>query len=92
MTDTMIERVARAIALAEFNQSDSGVCPKWSDYRDHARAVLAAMREPTPGMIRQGEAEYDKIFPRDAVLADVMSPAMVDAALAETEACPPPKP
>lgn len=40
-----VEAVARAIAEAEGNASDSGVWPKWSDYRDHARAAILRLDE-----------------------------------------------
>lgn len=39
----IVERVARAIAQAEFNFTDGNVMPKWSDWRDHARAAIEAL-------------------------------------------------
>lgn len=46
MTDNpLVETVARAIAYAEGNAGDSGVWPKWSDYRDHATAALRAIED-----------------------------------------------
>lgn len=46
MTDSMIERVARALA-----QADNGAPITWELYIEDARAVLTAMREPTTMMI-----------------------------------------
>lgn len=88
MTGSMIERVARE--LRERGKSNGSIIfgddeTGWRAYAGDARKLLAAMREPTPEIIRRGEAEYDKIFPQDAALADVMWPAMIDAALAEGE-------
>jgi hypothetical protein len=42
-----VEKVARAIALAEMNTHDSGTPPKWSDWRDHAVAAIGALDLPT---------------------------------------------
>lgn len=47
----MIERMARV--LADRNKAGSG--GDWPYYVDDARAVLTALREPTPGMIEAGE-------------------------------------
>jgi hypothetical protein len=44
MTEEAVEAVARAIAYAASLHSDSGVPPKWSDWRDEARAALASAR------------------------------------------------
>jgi hypothetical protein len=46
--DSLVEHVARAIADAVFLQSDSGVYPKWSDYRDEARAAIRALAAAPP--------------------------------------------
>lgn len=52
-----IEAVARALAYAEYCQSDSGVMPDWSDYRDHARAALTSLSENiTVEMVEAGAA------------------------------------
>lgn len=56
MTESMIERVARAI-----RDSDCGVGSDapWEDYIDDARAAIEAMREPTDTMWEAGaEALY----------------------------------
>lgn len=45
---TMIERVARAIALTPFTRDE-----RWSVAQ--ARAAIAAMRKPTEAMIREGD-------------------------------------
>jgi hypothetical protein len=61
MTDSMVERVARALAAREFDAYISTfpsggpakgdwVSSHWGRYTDHARAAIEAMREPTPRM------------------------------------------
>ena len=74
MTDTMIERVARAIARCRGIHSES----EWlavsvlfrAECRWQARAAIEAMREPTPAIcaaIRDwAEAEHDRTW-REAI-------------------------
>ena len=77
MTDSMIERVARALCrhegLPENTRLDGR--PMWADFVPEARAAIAAMREPTKAMIAAG-LRYDILSG-----ADRMWPDMIDAAL-----------
>lgn len=80
MTDSMIERVARAICTADgYDHTPDEIerCP------DLARAAITAMREPDETMWQAGWATvpYDV---HENALADAWH-AMVDAALAEGE-------
>ncbi len=43
-SEAVVEAVARAISLAAWEQSDSGTPPKWSDWRNEARAAIATLR------------------------------------------------
>jgi hypothetical protein len=79
----MIERAARAIAHAVSLQSDSGVTPKWSDFRGEARAAIEAMREPTVAMIEAGAETVPIIF-GDTSLARNAWDSMISSALSET--------
>jgi len=85
MTESMIERVAKAIQgeLPEF----TGVTPEYLQalYKNAAEAAIEAMREPTDLMIEAGgEAIFgwngDKT-PATEAEAQVAWPAMIDAAL-----------
>lgn len=76
MREDMVERVAKAIAHAVWRQSDSGTPPKWSEWRDEARAAIEAMREPTKAMVEAGTVA---LHFRPAGL--VAWGAMIDAAL-----------
>jgi len=69
---TMIERVTLAICRL----------PMHSPPEDVARAAIAAMREPTDGMLRIGLPDED-----DVELQGVIArwQAMIDAALSEKE-------
>lgn len=42
--ETLVEYVARALAMGAYNRSDSGTPPKWSDWRDEARDAISAMQ------------------------------------------------
>lgn len=75
----MIERVAREIAHLVMAQSDNGVPEKASDWRNEARQIIAAMREPTEGMIFRGGLNHE---PADT---ESIWRAMIDAALGEEE-------
>lgn len=56
---TMVERVARAIYVAE-KERERTVMPAGEHYAEIARAAIAAMREPTEAMVErtamQGES------------------------------------
>ena len=92
MTDSMIERVARAIAavhIAEVKGTDcepvvaERVESRWMSYREEARAAIAAMREPTEAMVDAGYA-CDGTTTYDATaFCETHWRAMIDAALAE---------
>jgi hypothetical protein len=87
MTDSMIERVARAIARAH-RIGDLFIAPDgsahksepWQGFVDHARAAIAAMREPTEAMASEGAFAVDGLFEPGAV---AVWQAMTDAALKE---------
>ena len=68
MSETMIERVARAIA------EDMGA-DKWQDYIPTARVAIDAMREPTQTMI--GSAR------QQGIMRKLVWHRMIDAALNE---------
>jgi hypothetical protein len=72
MTDTMRERVARAIAEAHELHGRS--------YYSIADAVIAAMREPTEAMVNAG---YDVGYSPDPLPCDAVWKAMIDAAISE---------
>ena len=61
----MIEKVARALCVAAGHDPDGPTCDvyspsdphigePWAGYRREARAAIAAMREPTPAMLKAG--------------------------------------
>jgi hypothetical protein len=78
MTDTMIERVARAALDAYYPQSIfSREHPEREKFRLVALAAIAAMREPTEAMRDAGFAEN---FGKPSYAA---WQAMIDAALTE---------
>ena len=77
MTDTMIERVARAmweqvrLRHPQFTRSWEAENERLrADWRENARAAIEAMREPTPAIcaaIRDwSEAEHDRTW-REAI-------------------------
>lgn len=76
-TPTMIDNVAKAIA----NTNSRDVNPNWRMWREHARAVLEALREPTPAMIEASNREWDG---RMSHRSSGAWQAMIDAALNET--------
>lgn len=76
MTQSMIERVARALAE---NQCGRGAPPDDND-RSMARAAIEAMRVPTEAMVNAG---YDVGYSPDPLPTDLVWTAMVDAALKE---------
>jgi hypothetical protein len=68
---TMLDRVADASWALRDNLT--------ATYEDYARAAIAAMREPTPAMVKAG---WEKLAGGGHTLADIWR-AMIDAALAE---------
>ena len=78
----MIERVARAIVQAGFDSIES---TGEAIVRDMARAAIAAMREPTKGMIDAAMATIPEPSPswRTAkrIALRQQFPVMIDAAL-----------
>lgn len=82
MSDSMIERVARAICLADrYNPDES-----WPVYEKQARAAIAAMREPTTSMSEAGCPLPDNSgapYCYDQSVIDGAWRAMIDAALKE---------
>ena len=73
MTDTTIERVARALVVAD----RSAITPDY--YQRMARAAIEAMREPTSEMV---DAAYANT---GGVGATKCWQAMIDAALSEVD-------
>lgn len=54
MVESMVERVARAIAM-----KNEGWTKNAKDYIPHARAAIEAMREPTEAMAEAAESPND---------------------------------
>lgn len=87
-----IERAARALCVADGDKPDrdftSGnvTFPCWKSYQSRARAVLQALREPSPDMKMAGAkaitAEHMKAMANYDAACDCW-PAMIDAALSE---------
>ncbi len=89
MTESMIERVARAICRAncgprmQRDEPDRVECQVengWSLWEDEARAAIEAMREPTERICKLTAADHDMAVAEVAVVWD----AMVANALRET--------
>ena len=74
MTDSMIERVARALLVAD----RSAITPDY--YQRMARAAIEAMREPTEAMLDAGVNFRE----RNARTEQIWQ-AMIDAALKEKQ-------
>jgi len=87
MPDTMIERVARTVYLIEnvgppfLNDPEGQVDREWQNYVPEARAILAAMREPTEAILSSVTGLPDSAEPYLELQAAWC--AMIDAALAE---------
>lgn len=87
----MLARLCRAIALAEYNTHDGGVMPKWSDYRDHVRAILQELKTPSEGMVEAGFPiawqSSNELAKPDIIRGEVAEAftAMIDAILSEGE-------
>jgi hypothetical protein len=90
MSESMIERVARALFLDRFPDSEDywpdlvGACELGSadDYRGYARTAIKAMREPTDHMMEVYKHAFvsEKRFDGRKVYGD-----MIDAALKEKD-------
>jgi hypothetical protein len=80
MSDSMIERVARALCKADGKPEDTMLAgePMWASYIGQACALLTAMREPT---ISMSEAPLDSW--REGVGPADLYKIMIDAALEE---------
>lgn len=81
----MVEKVARAICVAEGFDPDSNETserPYWTTWEMHARAAIAAMREPNERMMDVYRRAFisEKRFDGAKVYG-----AMIDAALTSTE-------
>lgn len=78
--ETMVERVARAIGKTYSRQAQT-----FDGWLPHARAAIAAMREPTEGMIKAArDPRTANGSPVSKGVHDTWQ-AMIDAALAEKE-------
>ena len=91
MTESMVERVARTLYVASHHANGAR---EWDNpngitelakprFRDMARAVIEAMREPTAVMIERAVAEVSG-FPRPRTIEAIYI-HMIDAALSEPE-------
>lgn len=80
MSESMVERVARAIAASRGHKGN-GISPAF--YRD-ARAAIEAMREPSTSMQNAGWREIDRqgFATEDTEVAPIFR-AMIDAALSD---------
>lgn len=95
MSDSMVERVARAIAERQFLDADpeadvtGRVDMAWRAFVPHARAAIEAMHEPTPEMADAGWETFPFSPGSEThAMAGGASPtkawgAMIDAALSE---------
>ena len=79
MPSSMIEQVARTLCRDDGHPEDTMFegRPLWESYRGTSRAVIAAMRTPTDGMMRAA-LRYNVLSD-----ADRTWPPMIDAALTE---------
>lgn len=95
MSESMVERVAKALSVADGNHPDA--CsndeeehPMWTLYLKDARAVIEAMREPNVDMLDSACAAWVKLYPafegekpqpNAGEVATTIFNAMIDAAL-----------
>ena len=86
MSDSMVERVARAIDPEAFNERlpSSVHEPRRNRANDAARAAIEAMREPTEAMV---DVAWQKL--RGNLRPDEYYRHMIDAALNAKEPAPP---
>lgn len=83
----MVERVARAICKAEGfdpNSTETTEASYWTTWEKHARAAIAAMREPTDGMELAAYAA-ERASPSSNLPYGIAYSAMIDAALMSSE-------
>lgn len=87
----MVERVARAIALAQLDNDtraavDPNTWPVAESYCDMARAAIEAMREPTNAMVKVHKGARYRAIGQSASKTEAIREghrAMIDAALSE---------
>jgi hypothetical protein len=79
---TPIERAARVLATAN-GVSALNLDRQWLNYADDVREVIAAIREPSEGMVTAGEMKTDTYYSQDGDVARGWQ-AMIDAMLSET--------
>lgn len=85
-SESMIERMGRAIAGA-FGEPDAVLNHEYAECLSAARAVLTALREPTPGMIDCGEYVFEgRRFPVPLAFDGPASVAIWQAMLSEAAA------
>jgi hypothetical protein len=93
MSDSMLERVARAILSADlditdFNLSEKGKAEildsEWCEWVLHAKAAINAMRDPTKDMLAACEI-YEVVMDVTQSEMKTIWQAMIDAALNETD-------
>jgi len=67
MSESMVERVARAIAASNFESDDpaytsSHIDANWDIYVEQARAAIEAMREPSLDMVDSACFAWIKLY------------------------------
>lgn len=88
--DSMVEKVARSIAVYGGRDPDGGHAGvfQWQAYEKLARAAIAAMREPTDAVMQAGCASNPPgNYHAGTTLRDIIGAewrAMIDAALTNT--------
>lgn len=90
-SETMIEKVARALCEAEgmnpdheSNEDMDEAAKLWTTYRHLARAAIEAMREPTAAMKLAGADKHNGYYHTEEQARDdsgLIFTAMIDAAL-----------
>ena len=84
MSETLVERMARALCRSDANNPDTltypGGSPMWTAYVPKALAAFRAIREPTEGMI---EAGSEWAYLGQTVYAVRCFTTMIDAAITE---------
>lgn len=70
---SMVERVARAICCHGYGCIDPDKCRAMGNYEEDARAAIAAMREPSEGMLEAARNHHSDF---------AIWQAMIDQALA----------
>lgn len=81
MSESMIERVARAIFSDRYPDEDWKEYQK-RDYCGHARAAIEAMREPTDAMVDSGHSRPNDFQHGQTTVVEIYE-AMIDAVLSE---------